>query len=226
MRTRSWGRCPASAGSGWRPACRSTASAAAAGSDGRWPAGSRRATRAWTSGRTARGGSATRIGTRGSRRDSRGRPTADYYRLRYPFDADEAGRPRRLSPLHGRLQEAGAVFGTKAGWERADHHEPGRPWRRAGRDQAAYGWTRPPWFDRVADGGAGGPRAGRTHRPELVRQDRRSTGPGPSACSSTSPPTTSTSRSGPSSTRRGATTAAGWSRTSRPPDSRTTGSGS
>ncbi|MFP5343873.1 MAG: FAD-dependent oxidoreductase [Candidatus Limnocylindria bacterium] len=79
-----------------------------------------------------------------------GRETySDYYRLRYPHDADLAGRPRRLSPLHGRLQEAGAVFGTKAGWERADHHEPGRPWRRAGRDQASYGWARPPWFERV-----------------------------------------------------------------------------
>jgi 4-methylaminobutanoate oxidase (formaldehyde-forming) len=79
-----------------------------------------------------------------------GRETySDYYRLRYPYDADLAGRPRRLSPLHGRLQEAGAVFGTKAGWERADHHEPGRPWRRSGRDQAGYGWTRPPWFERV-----------------------------------------------------------------------------
>ena len=74
---------------------------------------------------------------------------SDYYRLRYPFDADLAGRPRRLSALHGRLQEAGAVFGTKAGWERADYHDPGRPWRRAGRDQVAYGWTRPPWFERV-----------------------------------------------------------------------------
>lgn len=74
---------------------------------------------------------------------------SDYYRLRYPFDADLAGRPRRLSALHGRLQEAGAVFGTKAAWERADYHDPGRPWRRSGRDQAAYGWTRPPWFDRV-----------------------------------------------------------------------------
>ncbi len=52
---------------------------------------------------------------------------SDYYRLRYPFDADVAGRPRRLSALHGRLQEAGAVFGTKAGWERADYHDPGRP---------------------------------------------------------------------------------------------------
>ncbi len=81
-----------------------------------------------------------------------GRETySDYYRLRYPFDADLAGRPRRLSALHGRLQEAGAVFGTKAGWERADYHEPGRPWRRAGRDQAGYGWTRPPWFERVLE---------------------------------------------------------------------------
>ncbi len=74
---------------------------------------------------------------------------ADYYRLRYPYDSDVAGRPRRLSALHGRLQETGAVFGTKAGWERADLHEPGRPWRRAGRDQAAWGWSRPPWLDRV-----------------------------------------------------------------------------
>jgi glycine cleavage system aminomethyltransferase T/glycine/D-amino acid oxidase-like deaminating enzyme len=86
---------------------------------------------------------------------------SDYYRLRYPFDADLAGRPRRLSPLHGRLQESGAVFGTKAGWERADLHEPGRPWRRAGRDQVAYGWTRPPWLDRViAEVGAVRQRAG------------------------------------------------------------------
>jgi sarcosine dehydrogenase len=76
---------------------------------------------------------------------------ADYYRLRYPFDADLAGRPRRLSALHGRLQDSGAVFGTKAGWERADYHEPGRPWRRAGRDQAGYGWTKPPWFERVGE---------------------------------------------------------------------------
>ena len=76
---------------------------------------------------------------------------ADYYRLRYPYDADLAGRPKRLSPLHGRLQEAGAVFGTKAGWERADHHEPGTPWRRAGRDQGQWGWTEPPWFPRVND---------------------------------------------------------------------------
>ncbi len=72
-----------------------------------------------------------------------------YYRLRYPFDADEAGRPRRLSALHGRLQETGAVFGVKASFERADYHEPGRAWRRAGPDQRGWGWTRPPFLDRV-----------------------------------------------------------------------------
>jgi sarcosine dehydrogenase len=76
---------------------------------------------------------------------------ADYYRLRFPYDADEAGRPRRLSPVHGRLQDLGAAFGTKAGWERPDHLEPGRPWRRSGRDQSAYGFAEPPWFGAVAE---------------------------------------------------------------------------
>jgi 4-methylaminobutanoate oxidase (formaldehyde-forming) len=73
-----------------------------------------------------------------------------YYRQRYPYDVSEAGRPKRLSPLHGRLQELGAVFGTKNGWERADYFRPGEPWRRAGEDQRAFGWARPPYHDRVA----------------------------------------------------------------------------
>jgi 4-methylaminobutanoate oxidase (formaldehyde-forming) len=74
-----------------------------------------------------------------------------YYRLRYPDDHDEWGRPNRLSALHGRLQDAGAVFAPKNGWERADHLQPGRPWRRAGADQRVYGWSKPPWFELVAD---------------------------------------------------------------------------
>ena len=97
---------------------------------------------------------------------------SDYYRLRYPFDADLAGRPRRLSALHGRLQEAGAVFGTKAGWERADYHEPGRPWRRAGRDQAGVRLDAAALVRAGLRGGAGRARAGRAHRPLVVRQDR------------------------------------------------------
>ncbi len=74
-----------------------------------------------------------------------------YYFLRYPADQDEAGRPRRLSAVYARLQDAGAVFGTKAGWERVEYVRPGEPWRRAGPDQRAWGWARPPFFERVGE---------------------------------------------------------------------------
>jgi len=74
-----------------------------------------------------------------------------YYYLRYPYDSDEWGRPRRTSALHERMQDESAVFGAKHGWERADYFEPGRPWRRAGADQRRFGWTRPPYFDLLAE---------------------------------------------------------------------------
>jgi 4-methylaminobutanoate oxidase (formaldehyde-forming) len=73
-----------------------------------------------------------------------------YYRLKYPLDVSEAGRPKRRSPLHRRLEALGAVFGTKNGWERADWFDPGRAARRAGEEQRAFGWARPPYHDRVA----------------------------------------------------------------------------
>ena len=74
-----------------------------------------------------------------------------YYFLRYPYDSDQWGRPRRTSALHTRMQDLGAVFGAKHGWERVDYYEPRRPWRRAGADQRAFGWTRPPYFDQLAE---------------------------------------------------------------------------
>jgi len=75
-----------------------------------------------------------------------------YYRLRYPFDQDEWGRPRRISALHHRLQELGCVFGKKNGWERPDYFQPGQPWRRAGADQRAWGgWKKPPFFETVGE---------------------------------------------------------------------------
>ena len=52
-------------------------------------------------------------------------------------------------PGHYRLQEMGAVFGEKFGWERVNFFEPGKPWRRAGTDQRQWGWNRPPYFERV-----------------------------------------------------------------------------
>jgi len=49
------------------------------------------------------------------------------------------------------MQDLGAVFGAKHGWERPDYFEPALPWRRAGADQRAFGFTRPPYFDRLAE---------------------------------------------------------------------------
>ena len=73
-----------------------------------------------------------------------------YYRLRYPYDVSEAGRPKRLSPLYTRTEALGAVFGTKNGWERPDWFRPDEPARRAGEDQRLVGWAKPIWFDRAA----------------------------------------------------------------------------
>jgi len=72
-----------------------------------------------------------------------------YYRLRFPNDEHEWARPHRLSPVHHRLQELGAVFGEKFGWERVNYVMPGKPWRRMGEDQRKWGWAKPPYFERL-----------------------------------------------------------------------------
>jgi 4-methylaminobutanoate oxidase (formaldehyde-forming) len=72
-----------------------------------------------------------------------------YYFLRYPHDENETARPLLPSPVDARLRELGAVFGEKNGWERVNYFEPGRPWRRAGADQRAWGWGRPDFFELV-----------------------------------------------------------------------------
>jgi glycine cleavage system aminomethyltransferase T/glycine/D-amino acid oxidase-like deaminating enzyme len=74
-----------------------------------------------------------------------------YYRLRYPLDSDVLGRPKRTSALHERMQDAGAVFATKNGWERADYCEPGKPWRRAGEEQRGFGWAEPAYSGVLAE---------------------------------------------------------------------------
>lgn len=73
-----------------------------------------------------------------------------YYLLRYPNDEDEWGRDQRLSPLYETVKQAGAVLGAKNGWERVNYYEPGMAGRHAGADQRAWGWTKPPYFDRVS----------------------------------------------------------------------------
>jgi len=74
-----------------------------------------------------------------------------YYALKFPNDENEWARPHRVSPVHYRLQELGAVFGEKFGWERVLYFDKKRPWKRAGADQREWGWTRPPYFDRLGE---------------------------------------------------------------------------
>jgi 4-methylaminobutanoate oxidase (formaldehyde-forming) len=47
-----------------------------------------------------------------------------YYDVKYPGHERQAGRPLRVSPTYARMQELGAVFGEKSGWERANWFEP------------------------------------------------------------------------------------------------------
>jgi glycine cleavage system aminomethyltransferase T/glycine/D-amino acid oxidase-like deaminating enzyme len=47
-----------------------------------------------------------------------------YYDVKYPGHERSAGRPLRVSPAYARLEELGAVFGEKSGWERANWFEP------------------------------------------------------------------------------------------------------
>jgi len=72
-----------------------------------------------------------------------------YYTLRYPHDENEWARCWRLSPLDARLVGLGAAFGEKNGWERANYFDPGKPGRRVGADQRAWGWGRPAFFEHV-----------------------------------------------------------------------------
>jgi 4-methylaminobutanoate oxidase (formaldehyde-forming) len=47
-----------------------------------------------------------------------------YYDVKYPGHERSAGRPLRMSSAYPRLQELGASFGEKSGWERANWFEP------------------------------------------------------------------------------------------------------
>jgi glycine cleavage system aminomethyltransferase T/glycine/D-amino acid oxidase-like deaminating enzyme len=49
---------------------------------------------------------------------------AAYYKVHWPLEETQSGRNLRLSPLHEKLKLAGAVFGSRAGWERANWFAP------------------------------------------------------------------------------------------------------
>ncbi|MCB1501430.1 MAG: FAD-dependent oxidoreductase [Bauldia sp.] len=70
-----------------------------------------------------------------------------YYKIHFPNEEMHAARGQRLSPLHGRLDAAGAVFGAKFGWERPNWFAPPGSARE---DRPSFE-GRPNWFDVVGE---------------------------------------------------------------------------
>ena len=72
------------------------------------------------------------------------------YADHFPYRQFETGRDIRRSPLHHRLDEAGACFGEVNGWERANWFLPDAE-RAKGKTAAyEYSWKRQNWFDHNA----------------------------------------------------------------------------
>jgi sarcosine dehydrogenase len=67
-----------------------------------------------------------------------------HYTMAWPSEEYRSGRPLRRSPLYDRLGAAGAAFGEKLGWERAN-------WFAVNGEVAEdrYTYERPNWFDAV-----------------------------------------------------------------------------
>jgi glycine cleavage system aminomethyltransferase T/glycine/D-amino acid oxidase-like deaminating enzyme len=70
-----------------------------------------------------------------------------YYDVKYPGHERSAGRPLRVSPTYGRLQELGAAFGEKSGWERANWFEPNAA--RGDESLRPRGWAGKHWSPAV-----------------------------------------------------------------------------
>lgn len=67
-----------------------------------------------------------------------------HYTVAFPHEEYTSGRPRFVSPLYDRLQNYGAVFGSKLGWERPNWFAP-----KGVAPQDSYSMGRQNWFDHV-----------------------------------------------------------------------------
>ena len=126
--------------------------------------------RASTSGRWTRAASARNTASREYTLARTREVYATYYDVKYPGQERAAGRPLRVSPAYGRLQELGAAFGEKSGWERANWFEPNAAARRRVAAPARLGGT-----DLVAGDRRRAPRLprdGGAVRRDVVREDR------------------------------------------------------
>jgi 4-methylaminobutanoate oxidase (formaldehyde-forming) len=68
-----------------------------------------------------------------------------HYKMPWPNRELESARPFRRSPLYSNLRDAGACFGTKMGWERANFFAPSPAQARI-----EYGWGHQNWHQWVA----------------------------------------------------------------------------
>jgi 4-methylaminobutanoate oxidase (formaldehyde-forming) len=68
-----------------------------------------------------------------------------HYKMPWPNRELESARPFRRSPLYAHLREAGACFGSKMGWERADFFAP-----TPAEAKIDYGWGHQNWHAWVA----------------------------------------------------------------------------
>ena len=69
-----------------------------------------------------------------------------HYKMPWPNRELESARPFRRSPLYALLRNAGACFGSKMGWERANFFAPSRE-----RAQIEYSWGHQNWHRWVAE---------------------------------------------------------------------------
>ncbi|MBB1251135.1 FAD-dependent oxidoreductase [Rhizobium sp. G21] len=67
-----------------------------------------------------------------------------HYTVAFPHEEYDSGRPRLTSPLYDRLKAAGAVFGSKLGWERPNWFAP-----EGVELKDRYSMGRQNWFDAV-----------------------------------------------------------------------------
>src|SRR2546429_4457146 len=80
---------------------------------------------------------------------------SSYYDVKYPGHERSAGRPLRLSPAYPRLEELGATFGEKSGWERANWFEPNAT--RGDESLRPRGWAGRLWSPAIGGGHRPGP---------------------------------------------------------------------
>ena len=73
-----------------------------------------------------------------------------YYDIHMPYEERESARPLRLSPAYHRLQDLGAVFGEKGGWERPNWFTPNEQDARAAPVPDLHGWALDNWSPAIA----------------------------------------------------------------------------